>query len=304
MTATRQRRPLRSAPEPPQLESHEVHPRIARRRAEVRLETGTRRRRLRWLPLAAAVTATLVVAGLFSPVVDLDHLEISGVPDEHAEPVREAAGLDAGTAMFGIQASEVRARVEALPWVAHADVDVIWPDRVAVEVTPHRPVAIIGDRTGGEAMLTSSAQVLEREDAGPLWPFTAGLPHLVLPRGSGDGHATDVALGVLSQLRSVTASLLREVRVGGDGRVSMRLELTSTGAPVEVVMGPADELPAKAVALDSLLDGTVELECLERVDVSVPTRVTLQRSSGCTVPGPQPEGSQADAPRSPGEVDD
>ncbi|MCZ7630473.1 MAG: FtsQ-type POTRA domain-containing protein [Microthrixaceae bacterium] len=163
---------------------NDVHPKIARRREQVDRRSRRRRMLLRWGSVGVAVVCTLVVAALFSPLVDLDHLTVQGLEGEPAVAVREASGLVSGTAMFGVRPSEVRRRVESLPWVAHADVDARWPDTVTVSVTPHRPLAVMqtahgspeGARQGGRSVLTTSGVVLEAEDLGPVGALAEGLP--------------------------------------------------------------------------------------------------------------------------------
>ncbi|MCZ7630472.1 MAG: hypothetical protein M5U19_16190 [Microthrixaceae bacterium] len=79
---------------------------------------------------------------------------------------------------------------------------------------------------------------------------------------------------------------MRELRVDASGAVTLVARVPGGSAEAELVLGDAEDLPAKAVALESLLSGAVELGCLERADVSVPTRVTILRSAGCTIPTP------------------
>lgn len=283
----------------------EVHPRIARRRAEVAAagpdEPEPKRsfgRVLRWALLGTALAGTAVAALLFSPLADLDQLEVRGVTDEPARVVREASRLTPGTAMFGIRASEVRGRLESIGWVAHVDVQVLWPDTVAVEVTPHRPVGVLdgGSGRGAAALLTASGHLLEPDEAGPLEGFATGLPSVGLP-ASESRQDRELAAGVLGQLRPVTAGALESIDLGDGSGLTLRIDAralpdNTSDSPdpdgewlVEVALGDAADLPAKALAIESVLSGTVERACMERVDVSVPTRVTIRRAAGCTIPG-------------------
>lgn len=279
-----------------------VHPRIALRREQVVREARRDTNWLRWGSLATAVACTIVVAGLFSPLADLDHLEVQGLEGEPAVTVREVSGLVTGTAMFGVRPGEVRRRVESLPWVAHADVDARWPDTVTVSVTPHRPLAMIepqegspeGRPAGSGSVLTSSGVVLDRADLGPIGPFAEGLPDVsvdpsyVGPTGS-DGSPveySEVARNVLEQLRPVTAQAVSGLHLGAPETVTLVAQVPGGSSDVVLALGGSEDLPAKAIALESVLSGTVEPACLERVDVSVPTRVTILRSGGCTIPKP------------------
>lgn len=277
-----------------------VHPKIARRREQVSRRSRRGRALLRWGSVGVAVLCTLVVATLFSPLVDLDHLTVQGLEGEPAAEVRDVSGLVPGTAMFGVRPSDVRRRVESLPWVAHADVDARWPDTVTVTVTPHRPLAVmqaaqgapVGAHPGGRSVLTTSGVVLDAEDLGPVSAFAEELPVLsVDPSYAAPGgpevaerHLSEVSRKVLGQLRPVVAGAVTELRMGAAGTVTLVARVPGGSSEAEFVLGDAEDLPAKAVALESLLSGAVELACLERVDVSVPTRVTILRSTGCTIP--------------------
>lgn len=282
--------------------SEPVHPRIARRREQVVHESRKGRPWFRWGSLGMALASTLIVAGLFSPLVDLDHLEVQGLEGEPATAVREVSGLVVGTAMFGVRPAEVRRRVESLPWVAHADVDAHWPDTVVVTVMPQRPMAMMeapevsrdGQPPGSGSVLMASGVVLAPGDLGPLGPFTEGLPRVSAdpsyagsngPTGSGADYS-ELAHDVLAQLRPVTAEAVSELRVGASGSVTLVARMADGSSDAILALGGPEDLPAKAIALESVLSGTVELACMERVDVSVPTRVTIMRSGGCTIPTP------------------
>ena len=315
--ATDRPRDIRQRSAPP------VHPRIAQRRAEVagtppqmpsgppsaksaggavanapgwreRVSWG---RALRWGLLSVALVGTAAAGLLFSPLADLDELRVQGVTDEPAELVREASGLTPGTAMFGIRPRDVRDRLESLGWVAHADVSVRWPGTVSVAVTPERPVGVIvdGGSTTAPVLLTSSGELLDAESAGPLIGFAPALPDLELDPSDAAGLST--AVQVLEQLRSSTTVPLRSIALEGDSAVVLKLDpdllpgsnpesASSTDtAPIEVDMGDSGDLPAKSLAVESVLSGAVERACMQRIDVSVPTRVTIRRTPGCTMPG-------------------
>ncbi len=278
----------------PRAPEMEVHPRIERRRKAVG-RSSLRRNWRRWTLLGIAILLSLVVAGLFSPFLDLDHLEVAGVEGDPSGAVAEATGLTTGTAMFGIRPGDVRARVESLPWVAHADVDAHWPDTVKVTVTAERPLAVLDDGTKGRgAILMSSGVVLSASAAGPLTAFAGGAPHISVDPGydaaaardasNVPGESSKVALAVLTQLRPVAAAGLQELHIDSKGNVTLTRTLPGSDAAAELSLGAPDDLPAKATALDSVLSGSVELACIDRVDVSVPTRVTIRRSEGCTIP--------------------
>ncbi len=58
-----------------------------------------------------------------------------------ASQVRAAVAAPAGRGYFAVDLDQVRERVEALPWVAGAEVSRHWPDALRIAVEEHRPVA-------------------------------------------------------------------------------------------------------------------------------------------------------------------
>jgi cell division protein FtsQ len=79
---------------------------------------------------------------------------------------------------FTIDLDLVRAGFEQVPWVRRATVRRIWPNRLAVSIEEHRPLALWGDgrllNTFGELY---TANLAEAEEDGPL-------PHFAGPPGS------------------------------------------------------------------------------------------------------------------------
>jgi len=58
-----------------------------------------------------------------------------------ASQVRAAVADEAARGFFAVDLASVRGRVEALPWVARAEVSRQWPDALMIDITEHRPVA-------------------------------------------------------------------------------------------------------------------------------------------------------------------
>ncbi|MGI9579501.1 MAG: cell division protein FtsQ/DivIB, partial [Microthrixaceae bacterium] len=264
-----------------------VHPRIAGRRDEVISDERIRRSRYRMAGLCVALVLTAAVGVMFSPLFDMDHLLVEGVQDSAAQEVSDATGLNGGTALFSVDASNVRARIEDVPWIAHAAVNVTWPDRVEVLATPHRPVAnVASDTADPAAFATATGEVLAYDDALPLVPFAGALPVLRLPDADYDPEQLREALMALELFGPETLASADELVIDDAGD----LLLTVTGGAAqdaEVAIGSTEDLPEKAQAIESVLSGVVETRCMATLDVSVPARITIERVPQCELPAPQ-----------------
>ncbi|MGH7688568.1 MAG: cell division protein FtsQ/DivIB [Gammaproteobacteria bacterium] len=134
-----------------------------------------------WLLIAALATAVVVFARFFfvvpagPPVTQIAVSVSDGAPLSPAA-VRAAALPVLQDGLFTVNLDAVRARVEALPWVAHARVRRQWPGTLAIDVTLEQPVA----HWNAAALLGASGQVFSPPQA----PRFANLPRLSGPPGS------------------------------------------------------------------------------------------------------------------------
>ena len=117
------------------------------------------------------------------PGHDLRSVSIDAMP---GTDMRHVSSLLLGQAVrqrlkgnfFTVDLDLVRAGFEQVPWVRRATVRRIWPNRLAVSIEEHRPLALWGDgrllNTFGELY---TANLAEAEEDGPL-------PHFAGPPGS------------------------------------------------------------------------------------------------------------------------
>ncbi len=141
---------------------------------------------------------------------------------------------------FTLDLANARRAFESVPWVRHAVVSRVWPNRLEVRLEEHRPVALwddAGDSGDAEKLVNSFGEVFEanlgdvEDDA---------LPTLQGPDGS-SGHV----LALLGRLTPVLATIDQRIdRVALSGRGSWRLELDS-GAEVQLGRGNDDEVLAR-----------------------------------------------------------
>ena len=258
---TRPRPPARtSGPARPGREA--IDPRIrARRRAVTRRSSLGRRVTL------VAIVALVVLGGLAWPLthsrlLSANALTVYGAGNTGDVAVLAAAGLATHPPMVDVNTASAARRVEALPWVAHAQVALDWPDGVVVTVSERSPVAVTPDGTGW-AELDASGRVLASVATPPV-----ALPHLVSVRRPGAPGTTLAgarpSLAVAAALPVAFKSLVTAVSASPGGAVDIAL---SNG--IGVVFGTATDLPAKFEDVASLLAGA-GLASGSVIDVSVP----------------------------------
>jgi cell division protein FtsQ len=240
-----------------------IDPRILQRRQEV-----TRQRSRRRWKMAGAVAVVVVVVGgvwaaLHSSVLAARQVTVVGAIHTGDAPVVAAVGLN-GQPLVDVNPGQVAARVEALPWVAHATVTRHWPDDITVVVTERVPVAAVAGAGGGTMIVDARGRVLAAMASAPpglvtlVAPVVPGRPGSVLGPGAAPG---------LAALAAVPASLdgrVQQASVGADGDVTLALS-----GNLAVTMGPAVELGAKFEALTSVLVDVAPRGPAD-IDVTVP----------------------------------
>jgi cell division protein FtsQ len=248
-----------------------IDPRISARRIAVRREEGQRRlHRLLWVGGCIGVAA-LSLGATRTPLLDLDRLEVTGADPAAVADALAAAGIRPGTALVDVDLAEGRAALEALPWVAEAELRRAWPGTVEVSVVAREPVASVAVAGGTALVAADGVVVAVGPDAGGLVPVegpatVAAGDHVDLP-----GQLA-VAAALPVELRPFVASV-----GAGDGAGAVVLHLAGGGL---VRLGAADQLEAKLLAALTVLT-QVDRSCLAVLDVRVPSAPTVTRGPGC-----------------------
>jgi cell division protein FtsQ len=242
----------------------EVSPLPNRRRRRPR----SRRRRAVHAALGAVVLGLALWFVWAGPLLAVSTVRVDGVSTLPAEQVREAAGIADGTPLLQVDVDAAEARVAALPQVASVEVTRGWPRSVVITVVERVPVAIVGEP--GQRMLVDAEGVLFDSVSGAAPP---GVVTLVVDEPGPGDPSTMAALTAIRALPSELVDEVAGVAAPSPDDISMALV---DGTAVE--WGSAEDSPAKAGALDALLDQIASgaLEPAAEIDVTVPEAVVLR----------------------------
>ena len=209
---------------------------------------ASRRGRLRRGAVTALVLAPVLALGWLvtaSPLLEVDHVSVSGeagVPDEQ---VRAAVGVPLGASLVRLDVDAVRSRVAALPAVADVGVVRDWPGTLRVVVTQRTPAAVRGVAEDRWLLVDAGGVPYAEVPAPP-----AGTPRLSVedPGPAPDHPPTAAALEVLGGL---PRALREQVAVvGATSPSSVRLELVDGRT---VVWGGTGQAARKVAAVQALL---------------------------------------------------
>jgi cell division protein FtsQ len=251
-------------PQPPARPA--IDPRFRERRIEVIREAG--RRRLR---VTLVIASTVVVLGLAyltvqSPVLDVDHIRVSGAERLGRAAVVDASGVDKGEPMFWVDTGKVAARLEQLPWVARASVERDFPGGVDIEVTEYQPTAYVRVADDRVALIAATGNVIAFAAAptpGAIEVKRQPTAPPIEPPDVGSSVSPPLVARVALELPPRLRAQVTAVTVGDLATLTL-----ANGAP-EVRLGTLGELHTKGISALAVLDDVAGRPC-EYVDVAAP----------------------------------
>lgn len=180
--------------------------------------------------LAAAVLWLSRAPGLSFRVIQLDgELQRNSVATIRANATPRLAGN-----FFSIDLDQARAAFESVPWVRQATLRRIWPDRLAVRLAEHQPVALWQGEDGNERLVNAQGEVFEAN--------LGDVEDEQLPQFGGPEGSAAQMLAMYGRLAPLfAAQRLEPVLLQLSGRGSWSLELDN-GATVVLGRGSEDEL--------------------------------------------------------------
>ena len=150
-----------------------------------------------------------------APRFEVQKLSVSGIKHVQENEVLAKAGFEVGTNVFRVDLSEIRARVEELEWVRHAQVQRVLPDQIIIKIVEREPIGLT--RIRGEIyQFDADAKILDPDPAGgSSFPILDGLK-------PGDRktnqNKVDVYRSVLEELGDTSLS---EIHINETGEVTV-----------------------------------------------------------------------------------
>jgi cell division protein FtsQ len=197
----------------------------------------------------------------------------------HATDAAITAALGAGpeTMMLGFDTDAAKARLEALPWIRHAQVMRLLPSTLQVVVEERTPYAVWQNK-GQTYVVDAEGVVL----APALREAYASLPLVV---GEGAGKNAAQLFDQLTPYGDLTQNLVAAIRVG-DRRWTLKL---ASGIEIMLPDDNIGEALASLTKLDS--ERSVLKRDIAAVDLRLLDRVSVRfrESAAATSPGGTPE---------------
>ncbi len=248
----------------------------------------------------AAVAAIALFTGATwtttrSPLLDVDHIAVSGGALVTPAEATAGAGLRSGQPMVSVDTIDAERRLRRLPWVATAVVERAFPNTVRIHLTERVAVATAARPAGGWVLLDAGGRVLAE---GP--DRTGDLPEVIgagaTPAPGANMAGARPALDVAAALPDAIRAQVQSVNLDGEA-VTLRM-----GAK-EIRIGPPTQLAAKVAALSVLLErvGSRSVAVLDVRVPQAPVVVPTVSTPATSTPAP---GRGATGPANPGEPKD
>lgn len=203
---------------------------------DIRLMNGVAS--LLFVLVGVGLAATLVLWLVRSPWLTIRAIQLEGDLQRNS-----VATIRANTTprlhgnFFSIDLDKARAAFESVPWVRQATLRRIWPNRLAVHLSEHKPAALwLGDDRNPR-LVNEQGEVFEAN--------LGDVEEEDLPEFSGPEGSSAQMLALYRRLQPLFAAYQMEpVSLQLSGRGSWRLEL-DTGATVQLGRGTEDEVAAR-----------------------------------------------------------
>lgn len=212
-------------------------------------------RRLLWALVGLAALAGVAWVALFSPVLAVREVEVSGVRGADATAVESLVDVPDGTPLARVDVDAVEERVRTRRTIAEVSVERGWPSTLRVNVVPRKAALVLKNPQGQLEVVDATGVAF-----GTVRTAPAGVP--VVTAASTKGMSRDSLEAALSLIGALPQDLASQVTAI---QVSSANLVTFTLGGVKVVWGGADAPDRKVEILRALLATKPEL-----IDVSAP----------------------------------
>lgn len=224
----------------------------------------TRRRALlrRWMALLILLGLVLItVIVLFTPILGVRTVQVSGESALTAEQVTLAAEVPLGTPMIRLDTTGIGTRVANLSRVATVDVVRDWPSTILIEITERKPIATFAG-PGGIHLVDATG-----DDFATVTTAPPSLPTITVPHAAPNDPTTQAAIAVLAAMPRQLRPILVNVTADTPGHVSFALNNGKI-----VIWGDTSDSAHKAAVLAALLT-----QPGKTYDVSAPDLPTITK---------------------------
>jgi cell division septal protein FtsQ len=255
------------------------------------------------------VVVLLAVGVLYSPLLNVRHIRITGPAPVSRQELLAIAGLSHPRPLIDIDTGKVAARLDAVPTLGAARVGKHWPATLDITVLARTPIAAVprpvpAGASGGPGWVTVDAtgRVLADVVAAPGLPVVQGTGEVpppggwlegsagsraIPPAGAGAASLADLraapdspsvpggaaaALAIVAALPPALRAQVLSVRVAPGNQLRMAvLPATVASGAISVNLGDGSRLAAKLTALATLL-AQANLSGVAQIDLTVPDR--------------------------------
>lgn len=215
-------------------------------RAEVRRFTRrARNRRAAWIGAGGvvAVLASLIAIAVYSPLLALDEIRITGTSRLDAAEVHAAVDGQLGTPLALVDFDRLTAELSEFPLIRSYVTETVPPHTLVIHIAERQPVGSV--MTAAGYLLVDPAGIeIERSETRP-----AGVPMLDLDENAVGGDVFDAIVEVLLALPSPLLAQVDQVSATTRDNVT----LVFGGVGQRVVWGSADRSDLKARVLERLM---------------------------------------------------
>ncbi|MBF0671232.1 MAG: FtsQ-type POTRA domain-containing protein [Salinibacterium sp.] len=215
-------------------------------RSEVRRFTRrARNRRMAWIAAGGVVTvfATLIAVAVYSPLLALQEIRVTGTARLDAEQLSEAVDSQLGTPLALLDFDKLTDDLSEFPLIRSYVTEAVPPHTLVIHVVERQPVASVM-ASDGYVLVDPAGVEIERTEARP-----AGVPLVEVEEEEIGGDVFDAIIEVLLALPEPLLPQVDQVSATTMDDVTLKL----AGVGQRIVWGSADRAELKARVLERLM---------------------------------------------------